>query len=205
MKSLKRCFRIFVVLCAAMMAGCGGGSPQAIYYNLSTIVDSGAGPKPLAEQTDLAIGIGPVKFPDSLDRSSIVTSITDNRLKIDAVHRWGGSLEQAFNAVLVENIAYLLGTDQVVARPWGRYFKPDIGIAVDVHRLSGVLAEKATLRATWMIFDHETKTPFVTKTSTIDEPSRAATYDSLVAAQSRAVATLCKEISVAINALSQKK
>ncbi|THB77977.1 MAG: membrane integrity-associated transporter subunit PqiC [Desulfobulbaceae bacterium] len=201
MKSLNTHFpAIFILIVFALiMAGCGAGTPQATFYTLSTIQDGDAMEQPISDYPDVAIGIGPVKFPDNLDRPSIVTRIDNNRLKIDELHRWGGSLEKKFKAVLVENVAYLLQTDQVVARPWERYFKPDIRITIDVHRFSGDLGKQATLRATWMIFTSGAKVPLVIKTSNIIERSEDESYGGLVAAQSRSVAVLCAEIAQAVD------
>ena len=40
---------------------------------------------------------------------------------------------------MTQNLALLLLSDQVMSRPWERYFKPDIRITVDVQEFSGQL------------------------------------------------------------------
>ncbi len=121
MKILKYC--ILILLCfsfVSALAGCGGRSPQADFYTLSSMEEMGETSTTTEAAKTMAIGIGPVKFPDELDRSSIVTRSSINRLTVNEFHRWGGSLQENFTRVMVENLSYLLKTDRVVARPWER-------------------------------------------------------------------------------------
>ncbi len=109
-----------------------GKTPQALHYTLSSIEDDVTASQSTASPGDIRIGIGPVKFPDELDRPSIVTRSSRNLLKVNEFHRWGGSLENNFTQVMVENLAILMKTNQVMARPWEPYFQPDVRIALNV-------------------------------------------------------------------------
>ena len=192
--------RIFaLILTAAVLAGCLGKTPSAVYYTLSPMAAEAG--RPALPESDLAIGIGPVKFPDELDRPAIVTRSGSNRLEVNAFHRWGGSLEKNVTRVIEENLSYLLQTDQVMARPWERYFQPDVRIAVDIRRFDGRLGEYAALNATWVLIDPEEDASLHVGRTIIQEATDGEGYDALVAAQSRALGLLCREIAVGLSKL----
>ncbi len=194
MKKYLLVIQLLTILFLLLGAGCTGKSPKVTYYTLSTIED--AGPTSPSEDTRkiIKIGIGPVTFPDELNRLSIVTRTSQNTIGLSEYHRWGGSLKKVFSQVMVENISFLMKTDQVMARPWERYFQPDIRIALDIQRFDGRIGEYAFLSAKWMIFEKEMDKPIAVKRSVIKEAVDDDNYDSFVAAQSRTVAKLSMEI-----------
>lgn len=144
---------------------------------------------------DLSIGIGPIKFPDELDRPSIVTRSGQNQLEVNEFHRWGGSLAKNVTQVVVENLASLMKTDKVMARPWERYFKPDFRIALDIRQFDGRLGEYVLLKTTWSVFKKEKDLPALVHRSIIKEAVADDSYAALVAAQSKAIYRLCQQIA----------
>lgn len=197
----QRAIRILTLtFITAALAGCLVKTPPAVYYTLSPVASEGGRPtQPL--DPDMAVGIGPVKFPDELDRSAIVTRSGDNRLEVNGFHRWGGSLEKNVTRVIEENLAYLLRTDRVMARPWERYFQPDVRIALDIRQFDGRLGEYASLNAIWMLIDPREDAPLHGGRTIIQEMTDGQDYDALVAAQSRALARLCEEMAAALSAI----
>jgi len=185
------------LLIAFVGAGCTGKTPQAVYYTLNVTKDADAPLQVTAPAQDILVGIGSVKFPDELDRPSIVTRSGQNRLEVNEFHRWGGSLKKNFTRVVVENISIFMKTDQVMARPWERYFQPDVRITFDIRQFDGRLGEYAALNLTWMVFKKKQEEPLIVRRSHIKEPVTDNSYDALVAAQSRAISRLCREITEA--------
>ena len=182
------------LLMVGLLTGCTGTTPPAVYYTLSPM--QAAPSQGVAGIRDsLAVGIGPVKFPDELDRASIVTRSGSNRLEVNEFRRWGGSLEKNFIRVMEDNLALLLKTDQVMARPWERYFKPDVRLAMDVRQFDGRLGAYASLNVTWMLVGPESDAPLVVRRTIIQETITEDSFDALVEAQSRALEHLCQEIA----------
>lgn len=179
-------------------AGCTGKTPQAVYYTLNSIELDSVSLQTPAVSHDIVIGIDPVKFPDELDRQSIVTRSGQNRMEVNEFHRWGGSLEKSFTRAMVENISILTGTDQVMARPWDRYFIPDIRVALDIRQFDGRLGEYAFLNTTWLVYEKGQKTPAIVRRTVLKEETDDDSYDTLVAAQSMLVTKLCQEISMTL-------
>ncbi len=186
-------------------AGCGGRTPQAKYYTLNPIEEPSEKTTSAQSPNSVSLGIGPIKFPDELERPSIVTRIGKNRLEVNEFRRWGGSLEKNFSRVMVENLSYLLQTDKVVARPWERYFQPDFRIAINVQQFSGRLGKFASLKATWMIFKNKTDLPLLVRKTSLQESVSANDYDAFVAAQSRVLAMLCQEITIALQDIQKRR
>jgi uncharacterized protein len=184
------------LLALGLMTGCGTTSP-AVFYTLSPMTDVGS-TMSVSPSEPVAIGIGPIKFPDELNRPMIVTRSGRNRLEVNEFRRWGGSLEKNVTGVMVENLSLLMQTDKVMARPWERYFKPDIRVALDIRQFDGRLGEYASLNATWMIIGPKDDAPLAVQRTIIREAVSEDGYDALVDAQSRALERLCQEIAVSL-------
>lgn len=195
----KMLYRLLIFLIILPFSGCTGTSPSALYYTLSPIEKNSIPDQSTIVPVDFAIGIGPVTFSDQLDRPAIVTQTGKNQININEFHRWAGSLQQNFTRVMTQNLAILLKTDQVMARPWERYFKPDIRITVDIQKFGGQLGEFAELDTTWIIIEEGKDVEAVVHRSAIKEAVTDESYEALVAAQSRALASLCEEIAKALN------
>jgi uncharacterized lipoprotein YmbA len=198
MISNKMLYNLILLLIILSVLGCTGTSPNALYYTLSSIEKDSIANQSTIIHSDFAIGIGPVTFPDQLERPAIVVQTGKNQLNINEFHRWAGSLQQNFTRVMTQNLAILLKTDQIMARPWERYFKPDIRIAVDIQKFGGQLGVYAELDTIWVIIEEGKDVEAVVHRSEIKETVSGDSYEALVAAQSRALAILCKEITKAL-------
>ncbi len=177
--------------------GCGGKSSPTTFYTLSPI-EADLAASAAGSAAPVNIGIGPVTFPDELDRQRIVTRSGRNQLEINEFHRWGGSLENNFVRVLVENLTLLMGSERIMAQPWERYFSPDFRVVMDIRRFDGRLGEFASLNATWMLVKAGSVEPLVVRQTIIQEAASGKGYDALVAAQSAAAATLSREIAAVL-------
>lgn len=193
--------RYFTLSCICLIlltiSGCGR-TPQSVYYTLSSIEDDTGLYTSTAALNDIAVGIGQIKFPDELEKPSIVTQFGQNQLMVNEIHRWGGSLKKNFTQILVENLAHLIQTDKVMARPWERYFKPDYRITMDVQQFGGRLGEYALLKVTWAVIETEKESATSIQRTFIKEPVTDSSYASLVAAQSIALAGLSLDIAATL-------
>jgi uncharacterized lipoprotein YmbA len=152
----------------------------------------------------MAIGVGPIKLPEHLDRPQIVTRSSSNQLRLAEFDRWAGPLQDDFSRILAENLSILLSTDRVSLYPWRRSVPIDFQVVVDVTRFDGELGGNALLIARWSVFRGRDKKVLFMERSRISETSRAQDYEAIVAAQSRALGQLSREIADAIKAISLK-
>lgn len=183
-----------------LAAGCSGTRP-AKFYTLSSMTAPVAEKQNQAAEEDVAVGIGPVRFPDYLDRPKIVTRDSRNALKFSEYHRWGGSLENGFSAVLVENLSILLSSNRVSLFPWKRATPIDYRVTADVIHFEGKINDSAVLKVRWVILDGTGKRVLSMKKSTFSEKVDGDSYEALVAALSRALEGFSREIAGSINAL----
>jgi uncharacterized lipoprotein YmbA len=190
-----------LALMALLFVGCRS-TPSPVFYTLTTLAKGNPTAESPAPKGDLAVGIGPAQLPEYLNRPQIATRTAPDRLTLSEFNRWGGSLSRDFLRVLAENVAALLGTDRVLAYPWGDRLEPTYRVALDVQRFDGQLGETVLLKATWIVTGGEGKTPLAVRKSDIQEPVSGKDYDALVAAHSRALATLSREIADEIRKLA---
>ena len=196
MKDRPRYGNVFwaLVVTAILLYGCAGTSPSVTFYTLNALsVTKTDSPRDSVEQS-LAVGVGPVTFPGYLDRPQIVTRMGPNRLNISEFHRWGDTLLKDFSRIIAKNISILLSTKRVTVYPWSDDFSPDYQIRLNVERFDGRLGHSVSLDVRWSVTGRVGK-DIVIQTSSIEEPLSTADYEGLVAAMSRAIATLSREIA----------
>jgi hypothetical protein len=152
-----------------------------------------------------AIGIGPIKIADYLDRSKIVTRTGDNRIDLSEYDQWAGSFEDNLIHVLAENIGAMVPTEQIYLYPWRTSLPTDFQVVVDIVRCDGRLEGDVLLVARWRILAGQEKEVLTVRRSSISEAVRYPGYEALVAAQSRALAILSREIVEQIHAAGRKQ
>jgi len=196
---MKKGWLLFLVT-AMLISGCGvSQSPR--FYSLRPLA-SPAGPPPAGGNTAL-IGLGPVAVPDRLDRPQILSLSGENEITIAEFDRWPGSLREEVSRTVAENLSILLPSYRVVSYPWGRRLNLDRQIAIDIIRMDGQLGGQVLLKANWAVMtDNGMKTLSVRRTE-ITEGTTAPDYDAYVAAQSRALEKLSREIAAAVTSPPQ--
>jgi uncharacterized lipoprotein YmbA len=162
-------------------------------------VEKGVEGKPSGQS--LTIGVGPIELPGYLDRLEIVTRTSSNEIEFTDFDFWADSLQENFGRVLIENLSILLPTEQILLFPRLKPIPFDYQIAMEVIRFDGALGGETTLIARWVVFGAKEKKMLFVRKSSIAEPAKAKGYEALVAAQSRAVENLSREIAEAIRTL----
>ena len=200
---------IFLTIALMVLGGCLGKGTQdpTKFYLLQPIASSTTLEQTAAEDGGFAIGVGPVRLREYLDRSQIVTRTGENEVNIGQFHNWAEPLRENFSAILANNLSILLDTDNIVLWPWGgRRVRVDHQVTVDVIRFDGVLGGEAVLIARWYIFNYgedQEAREITPKKSTYTAPMEADTYEALVAAMSKTLEDFSKEVAAAIKAESQ--
>ena len=182
-------------LCLAQLAGCGVTKPS-IYYLLTPVEEQGAG---TVSTPSPALGIGPVAFPAYLDRPEIVLRSGGNELNYAGSNRWAEPLKTAFNRTLAENLSIMLPTDRTVIHPWSRSTMLDYQVIVDVTRFDADAAGAVTLTAAWELIRSSDSTVMKRNKTTYTEAAGSTDYPAVVAAQSRVVERLSRDIAAAIS------
>ena len=195
-----------VILTILLLAGCGGSSQRVEFYTLNPLSGLQAQANTPATDQKISIGVGPVEIPEILDRPQIVTRTGPNKLNIDEFHRWAGRLDEGFAGVLAENISLLLATDQVTVYPWPADFKPHYRVGLKIRYLEGQWGKDVLLEAIWKVSGQQSHQTSSVQKSVIRDPlAPEPDYEALVAAYSRAIAQLSREIVKEIQNLQSGK
>lgn len=188
----------FLCLGIFMFIGGCAGTPSSKFYTLSPITDQANQLDNLPPKPPLSIAISPIKFPDFLDRSQIVTRPSPNTLKISEFHRWGGSLSSNFVQVFGENLSLLLGTDRIFYPRQIETFAIDYRVNLNVKAFEGELGKTVVLDVDWIVIDQRRKDAAIMQNTIIRELTEGPDYESFVSAQSRALGALSRQIASAI-------
>jgi uncharacterized lipoprotein YmbA len=192
------CF--FAILSLLVLFGCAS-TPSTRFYVLSPM----PGPEKGEGEPCVSILVGPVKIPEYLDRSGIVTTLSPNEMNVGEFHKWAESVEFNFPRVLAENLSSLLCTKAVVIPPVRGAVPVDYRVYVEVVRMDGKLGGEAVLDASWTLLGSlDKKEVLVRKRGSYKEPTNGQGYEAYVSAQSRNVGALSRDIAKAIETGAQK-
>ncbi len=132
---------------------------------LSPISQEGVATTSTSLNQQIAIGVGPIDFPDYLKRPEVVTRTTANRIDVSERDRWAGPLDKNFTRVLSADLATLLNTQRIQNYPWNRIIPVDYQVVVNVEQFD-TNGKQATLIARWSIRDgHDGKELYATETT----------------------------------------
>jgi uncharacterized lipoprotein YmbA len=182
--------------------GCGSTDPSR-FYLLSPSIDPAAAGEHGEEGP--VIEIGPLSFPDYLDRQQMVLRTSRNELRLAEFERWAEPLEKNFKRVLAENLSNLISTNRIVFFPGTGSMPPDFRVAVDVTRFESGPDRTVTLNARWTLFKGDGKELLLMRKSSISKPTgEKADFEALVSAKSDALGDLSREIAETIATLEAK-
>ncbi len=182
-------------LAAALLAGCSR-SPRVTFYTLNATATPDA-----AAPAFESVVIGPVTLPDVLDRPQLVVRTTANRVDILETHRWAEPLKGEIPRIIAANLTVLLNQARVSAYPQNTGMDAEYRILVDIQRLEMTDGEGVVIDTLWSIRRVGGGQPKSGR-SVVSEPAGAAGYDALVAAQSRALATVSRDLAQALRLAS---
>lgn len=191
---------LILIALLVVWSGCTS-SPHTRFYILTAPDTQDQETKASADKRCFSLGIGPIHIPDYLDRPQIVTRTTANEISLAEFDRWSESLKDNISRVLAKNLSHLLCTKTIVVFPWREVTPIDYRIEIQILRLDGSLGGNVFLEASWMIFSGDGKKMLLAQKSSFTETTDGKDYNFLVAAQSRALRHLSKEIAEAISSL----
>jgi uncharacterized lipoprotein YmbA len=194
-----RAFFVVAALAALVFAGACGSSPASRFYTLSA---AEAGPARATPAGAAVISIGPVAIPEYLDRPQIATRTTPNEIALAEYERWAGSFGENVEMVLAENLTAALRGPGIKVLRWGaaglRSVPIRCRIGVDIFQFDAAADGQVLLKARWTIFDAGPGRPGTVGETTVTEPAGAADHGSIVAAMSRALAAMSRDIAAGL-------
>ena len=199
---------VILFIIVSILQGCtilGSGTQQPTRnYVLNSVYSYENQTQVVADLTDVGILVGPIRMALYLDRTDIVIRNSQNQIRLAEFSQWAGPLQENFSRVLAENLSVLLTTDRVGIFPGTRAMSFDFNVTVDVTRFDGIPGKQADLRARWGILDKTRKDMLFENHSVLSQSTENDSLEALIAAESRTLADLSREIAEAIKTLVEK-
>lgn len=136
---------VFVLL---LVAACGS-SPPVRYFALSA-VDS-------VQRQDaddaVTLGLGPLRIPEYLNRSQLVTRGGGSEMEVDEFSRWAEPLTQAFHRVVSTDVDNMMDDVIVIAFPWESMVRNEVEYRLlgEVTRFDADRSGRVVLDIQWAI------------------------------------------------------
>ncbi len=196
--------RILLIVIVLMISGGCTRTQSSNYYILHSIPNPGPDVRTAAADHDPAIGIGPVKIPEYLDRPQIVARSSDSGLQYSEFDKWAESLEKNLTRVLAVNLSALVPSERVFIYPWLKSMQVQYQVTLDILQLEKVPDGSIVLDARWSILGNDGEKLLFMKRSKIVMPAESAGFGGIASAESKAVEALSREMAVAIQSLPWK-
>jgi uncharacterized lipoprotein YmbA len=183
---------VVIAVVALLLAACGS-SPPTRFYALDA-PGSGPGVRMLPGPS---VAVGPVAVPEAVDRVQLVTRRGPNEVRIEEFSQWAAPLNAQIARVVAEQLA-LLRPEARIAPSAAAPALPDYRVSIDVRRFELTPGEGAALDAAWSVSadGKVLKSARVAIVEAVADPS----FEALVAAQSRSVARVARDIAAALPA-----
>jgi uncharacterized lipoprotein YmbA len=182
-----------ILIAVVALAACGCSTKPARFYTL----DSTASPDG-APTAHMAVTVGPVTVPASVDQPEFVVQVASNRVELDEFNRWAAPLNDSIARAVAGDLAVLLGTPDVATSPMANFI-PAYSVTINVQRFESTRNQGVLLDAVWAV--HQTRGGALRSGRTVaQEAVQGDSYDALAAAHSRALARMSGDIAAAIRA-----
>ncbi len=188
---MRHLIAIAPVLLVAIVTACS--SPPARFYALSS-------PTPSAgSASGPSVAVGPVVLPTVVDRPQIVVHTGANEVRLDEFNRWASPLPEDITRVIAANLAQELATGRVWPSSQSGQATADYQVRIDIQRFESTLGDAVLIEALWTV-RRVAGDSSKNGRSLIREPTAGGDFEALVAAHSRALARVSRDIAVAISA-----
>ena len=204
---MSRHLKVLLFAACVVAAGCSPLAPKPDYSKFFVLTPISDTPGPVSStgyMGGLAIGVGPIDFPDYLKRPEVVTRAAPNRLDVSPVDRWGEPLNKNFERVLSENLAQLLNTTHIEKYPWPRRTRIDYQITISVQRFETTPDGQSRLSARWVIKDGVTGQDLYASETTASAATGAGDT-GIATALSEDLGSLSRDIASQVSQLNQRR
>lgn len=186
--------RAAILIALGSAASCGLLSPRpdpSRYFTL-VAVPAGGSPVKLAEGT--AIGIGPVRVAEYLDRPALTVRVQPTEIERIGVDRWAEPLDSMLVRVISEDLSARLPGARLVRFPWYPEHAPALQVRVSIVSLERD-GNRALVAADWQVIDPRSEALLFQRSSRFDRPIASSDPNVLVEGLSAGLGDLASEIA----------
>jgi uncharacterized lipoprotein YmbA len=186
----------FPLAAICMLAACAT-APQEHEFVLS--VEAPA--QPVHSMPEVSIAVGAARVGETYDRPQLVIRASDNRVHILEQQRWAEPLKSGIARVVAADLGRLLGTSHTTAYPRAEASGTGYRVALDVQRFDATPGSGVEVDVAWRVTRVPSGGAEEGRTTTSERAGDE--YEALVAAQSRALATVSGDVAQAIARLQE--
>jgi uncharacterized protein len=173
-------------------------SPIAPGTSNSTVTANSSGPP-------LAIGLGPVRLPEYLDRPELVIRTSPNGFDLSEIYRWAEPLSDNFRHVLATDLIAQLGGGDLVQYPWFAGTRLDYVVQVQVEHFEAGVDHSTQLSAHWELKPPNGDQVLASNETQLSRPVDSLEGDTVAAALSTDLGALARQIAAAIVQAQQER
>jgi uncharacterized lipoprotein YmbA len=141
--------------------------------------------------SDLIIGVGPVKIPEYLNRSQMVTQNNEKMLQFAEFDRWGEALDLGLSHLIREDLTVMLPRTKFILYPWSPYTQVKYQVVAEIVQLNSDLKKNLFLVVQWQIIDMQKKKTMIIKRTEYLQPIIPQDYSGLA----KTLSTVCGSLS----------
>ena len=184
--------RLIATISLMILIGACGSSPPVHYYSLQAL------------ETDYSrdvegspgVGIGPLRLPDYLARTRIVTRRGESEVIVDDFNRWAEPVEDAIHRIIATNVDSLLDDVIVVGFPYNHYADMNGQVIGRIDRFDTDENGRVVLLAQWGILTPDSEVIVAPRRSRYEaQATNAADYGAIAAAMSEVIAEFSRDIA----------
>ncbi len=191
---LKRLTVLFFVFLMLITAGCAG-TKASRFYTLHPTANQADGQASVSKNNNVVVSIGHIEIPNILDRPQIVTYSGNNQVEFLEFDRWAGSFKDDISRVLIKDLSSLVAKDGISVVSWRQPGSSDYRIDLNINRFGSISDSEVALSVRWIVMESKGKNVIHIKESDLIEPIEGAGVDASVAAMSRAIGELSRELA----------
>lgn len=183
---------------AVVLAACATSAPTEHDFTLSVEAPAQA----MQEMPNVSIAVTAARVPEMYDRPQLVVRASDNRVRLLEQERWAEPLKSAIPRVVAADLGRLLGTARTTAYPAAESRDTGYRVTLDVQRFDATPGQGADLDIAWRV--HGLPDGPAREGRTTAHEAAGGEYEALVAAQSRALATVSRDVAQAIAQMQRR-
>jgi uncharacterized lipoprotein YmbA len=190
---------------AILVAGCinlGKGTDRVTRLYILTAMASASDRIALYGQAPPTIGVGPLAFPDYLNRPQLITRAGDSEVIAAAFANWAEPLKQNTIRVLGDNLATIFHTGAVYRYPWRTGYAPEFQIQMAIDQFDAARNGEARLIVSWEWLDQGGKPLMPRERSVLHQLVDGDSDEAVVTAMSRLLGAFSQMVAVKLAALA---
>lgn len=178
-----------------LLSACSGPTYKTEFFTL--VADADAAPLVQREYTG-SLGVGPIRIPELLNHSGIVSRGSDQQVFVAPYQVWAGDIKRAMTRVLADNLSAYLNTDQVWPFPRDNRVRPDRQIHILFERFDGERGGEVVLQAKWQLLTADGDAQLHTAKATLQTRARDSSYSAYVHALNQLLNEFAAQLALAI-------